>query len=102
MAHGRSPRYQVAASSRWWDEEDRTRLPAGEVHAWEPGRNETARGLSLHRSRLERFPHVAWQDVLPETGGAADRVGRVCPRCASVAGRRAAGRPPWRRIAPRP
>ncbi|MFF3348414.1 hypothetical protein [Streptomyces sp. NPDC002779] len=102
---GRGKQYAVAASGQWTDEEDgrRLRLPAGEVHAWEPGRNETVCGLSLARSWLTRFPHVGWPDTFPESGGAADRVRRVCPRCASVAGRRGAdARPRWQRTRPRP
>lgn len=97
-------RYAVAASGQWTDEEEgRRRLPAGEVHAWEPGMNQTVCGLALSRSQLARFPHVVRQDVLPESGGAADRVRRVCPRCASVAGGRGAdARPRWQRVRPRP
>ncbi|MCZ9342422.1 hypothetical protein NGM37_32155, partial [Streptomyces sp. TRM76130] len=87
----RTRRYDVAASGRWWDEEDNRWLPAGEVHAWEPGLNQTVCGLSLHRSRLSRFQGVPWADVLPESGGAADAVRRVCPRCAAAAARRGAG-----------
>ncbi|KEG44264.1 MULTISPECIES: hypothetical protein [Streptomyces althioticus group] len=100
----RGKRYAVAASGQWTDEEDgRRRLPAGEVHAWEPGRNETVCGLSLSRSRLARFSHVNWPDTFPESGGAADQVRRVCPRCASVAGRRGSdARPRWVRVRPRP
>ncbi|MEU6337698.1 hypothetical protein ABZ839_25240 [Streptomyces cellulosae] len=100
----RGKRYAVAASGQWTDEEDgRRRLPAGEVHAWEPGRNETVCGLSLSRSRLVRFSHVNWPDTFPESGGAADKVRRVCPRCASVAGRRGSdARPHWVRVRPRP
>jgi hypothetical protein len=90
----------VAASSRWVDP-DGVRMPAGEVHAWEPGRNETVCGLSLHRSALERFPHVRWQDADPATGGHADAVARVCPRCAAGMGRRRDEKP-WRRVDPRP
>jgi len=96
-------RYAVAASGQWTDEEDGVRLPSGEVHAWEQGLNQTVCGLSLNRSRLGRFPHVMWTDILPESGGAADRVRRVCPRCASVAGRRGTdARPRWQRTNPRP
>ncbi|MFI9023880.1 hypothetical protein [Streptomyces sp. NPDC053560] len=97
-------RYAVAASGQWTDEEDgRRRLPAGEVHAWEQGLNQTVCGLSLSRSQLARFPHVGWPDILPESGGAADRVQRVCPRCASVAGRSGLdARPRWHRTNPRP
>lgn len=76
----------VAASSQWRDEG--VRQPAGEVHAWEPGTNQTVCGLSLHRSRLLRFPHVRWEygrsDVLTD----ADRVGHICPRCLAAGGRR--------------
>ncbi|MER6623917.1 hypothetical protein [Streptomyces sp. NPDC000931] len=100
----RVKRYAVAATGQWTDQEEgRRRLPAGEVHAWEPGLNQTVCGLSLSRSELIRFPHVAWQDTFPESGGAADRVRRVCPRCASVAGRRGSdARPRWHRTNPRP
>ncbi|MFE0449719.1 hypothetical protein ACFW2D_00220 [Streptomyces sp. NPDC058914] len=100
----RVKQYAVAASGQWTDEEEgRRRLPAGEVHAWEPGRNETVCGLSLSRSQLTRCPHVTWLDTFPESGGAADRVRRQCPRCASVAGRRGHdARPRWRRTNPRP
>ncbi|MFJ6248440.1 MULTISPECIES: hypothetical protein [unclassified Streptomyces] len=96
-------RYAVAASGTWTDEEDGRRLPADEVHAWEQGMNQTVCGLSLNRSRLARLSHVAWTDAFPESGGAADRVRRVCPRCASVAGRRGPdARPRWQRVNPRP
>jgi len=91
---------RVAASSSWLDD-DGQRLPAGEVHAWEPGRNETVCGLSLSRSGLARFPHVDWRDAQPDTGGAADRVHDVCPRCAAANGARRDDKP-WRRISPRP
>ncbi|MFH9677155.1 hypothetical protein ACH4L5_33440 [Streptomyces sp. NPDC017405] len=96
--------YRVAASGQWTDEEEgRRRLPAGEVHAWEPGLNQTVCGLALSRSQLVRFPGVAWADTFPESGGAADRVQRVCPRCASVAGRHGPdARPRWQRTNPRP
>ncbi|MBQ0866902.1 hypothetical protein ACH4RA_17895 [Streptomyces smyrnaeus] len=96
-------RYAVAASGQWADEEDGRRLPAGEVHAWEQGLNQTVCGLSLSRSELRRFPHIGWPDIFPESGGAADRVQRVCPRCASAAGRRGTdARPRWHRTNPRP
>lgn len=96
-------RYAVAASGQRRDEEDNRRLPAGEVHAWERGRNETVCGLSLSKSQLRPLAHIEWQDAFPETGGAADHVRRVCPRCASVAGRRGPdSRPRWQRTDPRP
>lgn len=96
----RIPRASVAASSQWTDP-DGIRLPAGEVHGWQPGANQTVCGLALSRSELRRFPHVQWEDVLPESGGAADQVGRVCPRCAAAVAGRVRGRP-WRRVSPRP
>ncbi|CAM5610700.1 MULTISPECIES: hypothetical protein [Streptomyces] len=101
---GRAKNYAVAASGQWTDEEEgRRRLPSGEVHAWEPGLNQTVCGLSLSRSRLSRFAHVPWPDIFPESGGAADRVQRVCPRCAAGAGRRGPdARPRWQRVHPRP
>ena len=91
---------KVAASSTWTDPEG-FRLPAGEVHAWEPGTNQTRCGLPLHRSGLSRFSHVVWSDVQPESGGSADAVGRVCPRCAADQGRRRDARR-WTRSNPRP
>ena len=90
----------VAATGTWTDP-DGVRRPSGEVHAWRTGRNETVCGLSLHRSRLVRFPHVTWADVQPATGAHADQVGRVCPRCAAGMGRRRDERP-WTRTSPRP
>ena len=93
-------RHSVAASGTWRDP-DGVRMPAGEVHAWDQGRNQTLCGLPLARARLDRFPHVTWADVQPETGGHADAVQRVCPRChAATGGRR--DRPAWTRTDPRP
>jgi hypothetical protein len=96
----RRPGYAVAASSRWHDP-DGVRLPAGEAHAWRPGTNQTGCGLALSRSGLERFPHVPFADALPESGGAADEVRRVCPRCRAAAGVPRSGRR-WTRESPRP
>jgi hypothetical protein len=90
----------VAATGTWTDP-DGVRRPAGEVHAWRSGANETVCGLSLYRSRLARFPHVTWADVQPATGSHADEVSRVCPRCAAGMGRRRDERP-WVRTQPRP
>src|SRR3712207_9325932 len=79
----------VAAAGQWVDPDDGIRYPAGEVHAWERGRNETVCGLSLSRSRLARFPHVTWADVQPESGRHAEEVQAVCRRCrAGLGGRR--------------
>ena len=85
-------RYAVAASSVWVDP-DGIRRPAGEAHAWLPGSNQTLCGLPLHRSRLDRFPHVDWPDVRSESGRHADQVRRVCPRCEAATGRRRDGTP---------
>lgn len=90
----------VAASSRWTDP-DGVPMPAGEVHAWERGTNQTVCGLPLHRSELARSPHVTWADVQPATGRDADEVSRVCPRCAAGMGARRDERP-WTRVNPRP
>jgi hypothetical protein len=76
--------FAVAASSEWIDP-DGVRRPAGEVHGWAPGTNQTVCGLPLSRSRLSRYPHVGWADVQPESGRHADEVRRVCPRCAAAA-----------------
>jgi hypothetical protein len=91
----------VAAADRWTDPDDGVRCPAGEVHAWSPGRNETSCGLSLHRSGLSRFPHVSWADVQPESGRHAEGVQAVCRRCAAALGARRDERG-WTRTNPRP
>jgi hypothetical protein len=90
----------VAATGEWIDP-DGVRGPAGEVHGWEPGTNQTLCGLALSRSRLVRFPHVSWADAQPATGGNADAVQRVCPRCAAALGARRDSKP-WVRRDPRP
>lgn len=90
---------RVAATGEWEDETG-SRLPAGEVHAWLPGTNQTICDVPLHRAGLRRFPHVPWADAMPETGGSADEVVRVCPRCAAAAGRGRGRR--WTRDSPRP
>ena len=91
----------VAASGQWTDEEG-IRRPAGEVHGWEPGTNQTLCGLALSRSGLLRFPHVSWADAQPESGRHADEVQRVCPRCAAALGRKRDGSRRWTRASPRP
>ncbi len=91
----------VAAADQWTDPDDGVRYPAGEVHAWERGRNETVCGLSLHRSRLARFPHVSWADVQPESGRHAEGVQVVCRRCRAGQGARRDQRG-WTRTDPRP
>ena len=91
----------VAATDDWLDP-DQTRLPAGEVHGWARGRNQTVCGLSLHRSRLRTFGEVEWPDVQPESGGMADQVQAVCARCAAGIDGRASKRKRWTRDQPRP
>lgn len=94
------PGARVAATSVWVDP-DGFRAPAGEVHAWTPGRNETVCGLSLSRSRLSRLAHVEWADAQPETGRDADAVQAVCRRCLAAMGARRDERS-WTRNNPRP
>jgi hypothetical protein len=96
----RQPSAATAASSTWLDPDDGVRLPAGDVHAWVPGTNQTMCGLALSRSRLHRFAHVPFAQVLPESGGAADAVSHLCPRCLAAAGVRPGRR--WQRRDPRP
>jgi hypothetical protein len=93
----------VAATGTWTDP-DGVRMPAGEVHAWSPGHNQTSCGLALSRSQLLRFPHVEWADVQPATGRDADEVAAVCPRClAATTPRHARGTSRrWVRDNPRP
>ena len=91
---------RVAATGQWLDD-DGVRQPAGEVHGWQPGQNATACGLQLSRSQLRTFADADWRDVQPESGGRADAVQAVCPRCAAAGGRRRDERG-WRRVDPRP
>jgi hypothetical protein len=98
VAHGDA---RVAASGRWTDP-DGLRLPAGEVHAWQPGTNQTLCGVSLSRSGLLRFAHVGWPDVQVESGGMADAVQVVCPRCAAAFRGRRRDERSWQRRSPRP
>ena len=92
---------RTAATGQWTDPDDGIRYPSGEVHAWQPGRNETECGLSLSRSRLTRFPHVGWNDVQPESGRHAEEVQSVCRRCRASQGGRRDDRG-WERTNPRP
>ena len=87
---------RVAATGQQLDP-DGGRLPAGEVHAWLPGRNSTVCGLQLSRSGLVRFPGVPWPDVMPSSGRSADAVASVCPRCAAAEGGDHTDRRPWQR-----
>jgi hypothetical protein len=96
----RPPRSAAVAATDHWTDPDGVRSPAGEVHAWLPGTNQTLCGLSLHKSRLGRFSHIDWSDVQPATGRDADQVTVVCPRCLAGMGTRRDTKP-WRRSNPR-
>jgi hypothetical protein len=89
----------VAASSEWIDAYG-VRQPGGEVHAWQPGTNQTVCGLALSRSRLRRFPHVVFDFRATDQITAADQVRHICPLCVAATTRR--GERSWTRIAPRP
>ena len=92
--------YATAASGVQVGEEG-VRSPAGEVHAWVPGTNSTVCGLQLSRSQLTRLSHVPFVEALPESGGSADFVADVCPRCRAAVLGRTSGRS-WQRVSPRP
>ncbi len=92
---------QVAATDDALDE-DLVRLPAGEVHGWWRGQNQTVCGLSLSRSRLRTFPGLVWADVQPASGGSAELVQAVCPRCRAAIEGRTSKRRSWTRERPRP
>jgi hypothetical protein len=89
----------VAASSEWIDATG-TRQPGGEVHAWQPGHNQTLCGLALSRSRLRRFAHVAFDFRATDQITASDEIRYICPRCLAATTRR--GERSWTRTAPRP
>jgi hypothetical protein len=90
-------RAAVAASSEWFDGSG-VRQPAGEAHAWQPGRNETVCGLALSRSRLRRFPHVPFDFRATDVLTGEDQVGWICPRCLAAT----ASRPRRDRVFRRP
>ena len=90
----------VAASGSWTDP-DGVRRPAGTVHAWYQGTNQTLCGLALSRSQLTRFAGTDWADVQPATGRHADEVQEVCRRCLAATGTRRDAKP-WTRTNPRP
>jgi hypothetical protein len=79
---------------------DGIRGPAGDVHAWLAGTNQTVCGLALSRTRLRRFPHVAFDFRGTDALTAEDAIGHICPRC--VAATTARDTRPWKRVSPRP
>jgi hypothetical protein len=89
----------VAASSEWVGP-DGVRQPGGEVHAWQPGTNQTVCGLALSRTRLRRFPHVRFDFRATDVVTPADEVRHICPRCTAATTRR--GERSWTRTSPRP
>lgn len=93
--------FAVAASSTWIDEQG-VRQPAGEVHAWLPGTNQTVCRIPLARAGLTRFPHVRWTYRITDVVTAADEVRYICRRCAGAARRRHDERRSWVRVSPRP
>lgn len=102
-ASERAKRTASVAATRT-GELDGERMPAGEVHGWWHGLNETVCGLALSRSGLTRFGALLWRDVQPESGGSADLVQAVCGRCTSALRPRGAHAdgPGWTRSSPRP
>jgi len=93
----------VAASSSWTDE-DGTRLPSGDVHAWWRGQNQTLCGVPLHRARLGRFSHVLWIDAMwiHDTAAADTPVMAMCPRCTAATRPKRSRRADRGRTRPRP
>jgi hypothetical protein len=73
----------VAASSAYVDDEG-VRQPAGDVHAWRPGQNQTVCGVPLSRARLDRFPHVPWADAVWVGQTGAGPVLALCRRCSAA------------------
>jgi hypothetical protein len=82
---------------------DGTRAPAGELHAWLPGTNQTLCGLALSRSRLIRFPHQRFDFRATDVTAAGEEIGYVCPHCvAATTPRDQRDGRGWKRVAPRP
>ena len=95
------PRDASVAATGGWTDPDGFRSPAGLVHAWLPGTNQTVCGVPLKKAGLLRFAHIQWVDVQPSVGRDADRVQEVCRRCAAGMGARRDSLP-WTRVDPRP
>ena len=89
----------VAASSEV-PGDDGVRRPGGEVHAWQPGQNQTVCRLALSRTRLRRFPHVRFDFRATDVITTEDEVRHICPRCVAATARR--GERSWTRTSPRP
>ncbi len=96
-----APKDAAVAASDSWVDPDGFRAPAGLVHAWVRGTNQTVCGVQIGRARLYRFSHVQWVDAQPATGRDADEVREVCRKCAAGMGARRDTRP-WHRDNPRP
>jgi hypothetical protein len=90
----------VAATNSWTDP-DGFRSPAGEVHAYLRGTNQTLCGIPIKKAGLGRFSHIDWADAQPSTGRDADRVTAVCRRCTAATGVRRDEKS-WKRVRPRP
>ncbi|WP_249713774.1 hypothetical protein [Rhizomonospora bruguierae] len=93
--------FAVAASSRATSVGG-TWVPAGAVHAWPPGQNQTLCGLPLASSGLRPFPHVRWEYQRSDRLGATDEVRHVCRRCLAASLSHAEHGRAWTRTAPRP
>ena len=101
MARSSRPTRAAVAATDSWTDPDGFRSPAGEVHAWFPGTNQTVCGVPIKKARLGRFSHIDWLDVQPATGRDADQVTSVCRRCLAGTGHRRDEKP-WTRADPRP
>ena len=95
------PRYSVAASGEVRGPEG-VREPAGALHAWIPGTNQTLCGVPLHRAGLRRFSHETWEYHSTDVLTPADRIGWLCPDCLAAAGPRRRDARRWQRHNARP
>ena len=63
-----SPHNAAVAATDEWTDPDGIRSPAGAVHAWLVGTNQTPCGEQLSKSQLTRFPHIQKADYLKGNG----------------------------------
>jgi hypothetical protein len=93
----------IAATGEWRGD-DGIRMPAGAVHGWLPGQNQTVCGLPLSRAGLRVFPHLPWDYRDTDVLGPSDRVAYVCEGClAALRDRPRRGQHKgWTRRSPRP
>lgn len=80
-------RMTAVASSGMRIDDDGAERPAGTVHAWMRGSNQTVCGLRVSDHRLETFADLSFVDVSESNGDEPD-TRWCCPKCLAAGARR--------------